>query len=587
MNEEFSIVDLLDDTNLPLKNRVNKMGYYVPLTAKPFPTSQKERPLIPLEPLEEGEQYRFHFDMSRCVGCQCCVVACNEQNNNPASVNWRRVGEIEGGVYPDTKKYHLSMACNHCLDPSCLTGCPTDAYVKLEDGIVQQQAEECIGCGYCTWNCPYGVPQFNPERNIVTKCDMCHSRLKEGQLPACVAACPEEAIQIEKVNISEWRENHTQADAPEIPDSDMTISTTRITLPKNAPENMLSANRHRIEPEKPHTSLIFMTVLTQLATGGFLALWLGDLFSHFVSFLRPLQDFLAFGACGMLAVTGIALFAAIFHLGRPLYAYKALKMWKRSWLSREVLLFALFSMAGGLYAVLQLIHHLLMSSPHVLSGDPFFGFPIKAFGNDTIFKLSMALLGALVVILGLAGVYASAKIYLVPARPAWNTVRTPIRFFLTGFILGPLFALVVYSFYVRVQSPGIIPPFFKGPVLAFLAISIVSGFLQLIVLFWRLFSLSRNESNELSDSTFLLIHRFKKHFLTRLSLLFLGSFILPFVLFYFLSLGNLSHVGFIVFSLASFGLSLAGEFLGRYLFFVTVVPKNIPGSFFTANGGVH
>jgi len=163
MVEEFSIIDLLDEANLPLKNRVNKKGYYAPQTsaekkvitsvlAGPFPTSQKERLLIPIEPLEDGEQYRFHFDMSRCVGCQCCVVACNEQNNNPASVNWRRVGEIEGGVYPDTKKYHLSMACNHCLDPSCLTGCPTDAYIKLEDGIVKHQAEECIGCGYCTWN---------------------------------------------------------------------------------------------------------------------------------------------------------------------------------------------------------------------------------------------------------------------------------------------------------------------------------------------------------------------------------------------------------------------------------------------------
>jgi len=577
MVEEFSIIDLLDEANLPLKNRVNKKGYYAPQTsaekkvitsvlAGPFPTSQKERLLIPIEPLEDGEQYRFHFDMSRCVGCQCCVVACNEQNNNPASVNWRRVGEIEGGVYPDTKKYHLSMACNHCLDPSCLTGCPTDAYIKLEDGIVKHQAEECIGCGYCTWNCPYGVPQFNPERNIVTKCDMCHSRLKEGQLPACVAACPEEAIQIEKVNVREWRQDHTQANAPEVPDSDMTISTTRITLPKNAPENMLSANRHRIELEEPHTSLIFMTVLTQLATGGFLTLWLGDLFSHFISFLRPLQDFLAFGACGMLAISAIALCAAIFHLGRPLYAYKALRMWKRSWLSREVLLFALFSMIGAGYAALTLASYLWnLSIPHE-------------------FRFT---LGGLVVLLGLAGVYASAKIYLVPARPAWNTVRTPIRFFLTGFILGPLFALVVYSFYVRVQSPGVIPPFFKGPVLAFLAISIVSGFLQLIVLFWRLFSFNRNESNELSDSTFLLIHRLKKHFLTRLSLLFLGSFILPFILFHFLSLGNLSHVGLIVFSLASFGLSLAGELLGRYLFFVTVVPKNIPGSFFTMNGGNH
>ncbi|MBI3999189.1 MAG: dimethyl sulfoxide reductase anchor subunit [Candidatus Omnitrophica bacterium] len=589
--EQFDILDLLDAQSLPLKNRVDKRGYYAPKESAPspesFPSSSKERLLIPIELLEEGEQYRFHFDMSRCVGCQCCVVACNEQNNNPASVNWRRVGEIEGGTYPNTKKYHLSMACNHCLDPSCLTGCPTDAYVKLEDGIVKHQAEECIGCGYCTWNCPYGVPQFNPERNIVTKCDMCHNRLKEGQLPACVAACPEEAIQIEKVNVREWRENHTQADAPEVPDSGMTISTTRITLPKDAPESMLRANRHRIEPEKPHTSLIFMTVLTQLATGGFLTLWLGDFLSRFISFLKPLEDFLAFGACGMLAVTGIALFAAIFHLGRPLYAYKALKMWKRSWLSREVLFFALFSVTGGFYAVFQLTHYFFMSSPHVLSGDPFFGFPIKDFGNDTVFKWGMVLLGTFVVIFGLAGVYASAKIYLVPARPSWNTIRTPARFFLTGFILGPLFALAIYAFYVTLQSDAAENSFFRGPIFAFLAISVISGFLQLIVLFSRLFSLRGQQNDELYGSTFLLIHRFKRHFLTRLILLFLGSFVLPFALFHFLTLGNLPHFYLVIFALASFAFSLLGELLGRYLFFVTVVPKNIPGSFFTVNGGAH
>lgn len=52
---------------------------------------------IPQRALQEGEQYRFHFDMTKCIGCKCCVVACNEQNGNPAEINWRRVGEIEGG----------------------------------------------------------------------------------------------------------------------------------------------------------------------------------------------------------------------------------------------------------------------------------------------------------------------------------------------------------------------------------------------------------------------------------------------------------------------------------------------------------
>ena len=56
--------------------------------------------LIPTRALAEGEQYRFHFNMTKCIGCRSCEVACNEQNGNPANIQWRRVGEIEGGSYP-------------------------------------------------------------------------------------------------------------------------------------------------------------------------------------------------------------------------------------------------------------------------------------------------------------------------------------------------------------------------------------------------------------------------------------------------------------------------------------------------------
>jgi len=107
------------------------------------------RPLIPVRPLEAGEQYRFHFDMTKCIGCKCCVVACNEQNGNTAALNWRRVGEVEGGYYPYAQRYHLSMGCNHCLEPSCLIGCPVEAYTKdPKTGVVLHSADTCIGCQY-------------------------------------------------------------------------------------------------------------------------------------------------------------------------------------------------------------------------------------------------------------------------------------------------------------------------------------------------------------------------------------------------------------------------------------------------------
>ena len=544
MAEGSLLFEMMDAYNLPLKNRVNKEGYYAP-----------SGPLIPSEPLAEGEQYRFHFDMSLCVGCQCCVVACNEQNNNPASVNWRRVGEIEGGVYPDAKKFHLSMACNHCLDPACLTGCPTDAYVKdPKTGVVRHKAEECIGCRYCTWNCPYGVPQFNEERGIVTKCDMCHSRLADGMAPACVAACPEKAIRIEKVNVAQWLENHAEADAPHMPDSGITISTTRLTLPEVMPKETLRLNRHRVVPEEPHTSLIVMTVLTQLAAGGFVTLWLGG------------EEFLVFGASGIFVVTGLALTAAIFHLGRPFYAYKALRMWRRSWLSREILFFAIFSFSGAAYAALHLAGYFFhWKTPGAL----------------------LASIGGIAAFSGMAGIYASAKIYMVPARPSWNTLRTPLRFFLTGFILGPLFSLVVYGLHLMFLGRDLTRDGL-GPVLGWLSISAFAGFSQLLVLFARLFQVNEGKDPELYDSALLMTRRFRVHFLVRIGTLALNSFALPFFfLSSFLTSDVVSGKGMVVFASISFLIALSSEFLGRYLFFVTVVPKNMPGAFFTEGGGKH
>ena len=90
-----------------------------------------------------------------------------------------------------------------------MTGCPVDAYSKDSiTGIVRHSADACIGCQYCTWNCSYGVPQYNPERGVVGKCDMCYGRLMRGQDPACASACPESAIEIEIVSIDEWRREY-------------------------------------------------------------------------------------------------------------------------------------------------------------------------------------------------------------------------------------------------------------------------------------------------------------------------------------------------------------------------------------------
>ena len=194
----------------------------VPVEIGARPVLLDARPSDPrpeLLALDAGEQYRFGFSMSACIGCHSCEVACAEQNGLPEGIVWRRVGEVEGGTYPDTQRLQLSMGCNHCLDPACLTGCPTNAYEKLDNGVVAHHADECIGCQYCTWNCPYSVPVFQPDRRIVTKCDLCLPRLEEGLEPACVGACPTHAITVEKVDVAAWRADHAHADAPHLPPS--------------------------------------------------------------------------------------------------------------------------------------------------------------------------------------------------------------------------------------------------------------------------------------------------------------------------------------------------------------------------------
>src|SRR5262245_43937570 len=414
-------------SSLPLLTRVKEDGVTFALTKRERPTlplvdaralrgrkvpTQEER--MPQRAPRPGEQYRFHVDMGKCIGCKCCVVACNEQNGNPPSINWRRVREVEGGWFPITSRSYLSMGCNQCLEPTCLQGCPVDAYSKDPvTGIVRHSADACIGCQYCTWNCSYGVPQYNPERGVVGKCDMCHGRLSLGQTPACVSACPEGAIQIEIVKVDDWRAAVASVNPPiGVPSTDYSLSTTRITVPAALPPDTRPRDATHVVPEHPHWPLVLMTVLTQLSVGAFAATWLMQILGMFSG--------LRLAAVSSLMVGALALNASTLHLGRPAYAYRALRMWRRSWLSREVLLFTAFSAVAALYA-----------------GLLWFGLPGSAW------------IGGATVLLGAAGVTASACIYRVTSRPAWNTPYTLIEFNLTAATLGPLFAATVAGGPVR------------------------------------------------------------------------------------------------------------------------------------------
>jgi anaerobic dimethyl sulfoxide reductase subunit B (iron-sulfur subunit) len=100
--------------------------------------------------------------------------------------------EITSGTFPDVKRTFLSMTCMHCGEPACVAVCPAGAITKRdEDGVVLVNDKKCIGCHYCFFACPFGVPQYD---DTMKKCDMCQDRLAEGKKPMCVATCPNGAL---------------------------------------------------------------------------------------------------------------------------------------------------------------------------------------------------------------------------------------------------------------------------------------------------------------------------------------------------------------------------------------------------------
>jgi anaerobic dimethyl sulfoxide reductase subunit B (iron-sulfur subunit) len=140
----------------------------------------------------------FVLDLGRCVGCGACVLACRLKNRLPAGTRWRRVLPLNLDRRPGGPTYHFSLACHHCERPACLAACPSGAYRKRADGLVLLDGDRCIGCRYCEMACSFGAPGFDVSTGVMTKCDLCRDRIDSGALPACVAACPTEALLYQK-----------------------------------------------------------------------------------------------------------------------------------------------------------------------------------------------------------------------------------------------------------------------------------------------------------------------------------------------------------------------------------------------------
>lgn len=368
------------------------------------------RSLIPLSKPGSGEQYTFEVSLDRCTGCKACVSACHSLNGLDDHETWRDTGVLLGGDESPAWQQTITTACHHCEDPGCMNGCPVGAYEKDADtGIVRHLDDQCIGCSYCILKCPYDVPKYSSKRGIVRKCDMCHQRLAEGEAPACVQACPTEAIRIITAKRERRAGNKEQGANKSschlfpsarihalsaIPCASITLPTTRY-VGREIPATAHAADRDALVPQHAHWPLIFMLVLSQAGIG-----------------LLASMDILPASSLP-LTLTGAILFylgmaASILHLGQPLKAWRFFLGLKTSWLSREILAFSLFAPIPLTLVALPLLPDL----------------PLKSYCSLITDHSALPL--------GLAAIFTSAMIYHDTRRALWQFPRTALRFFGTS-----------------------------------------------------------------------------------------------------------------------------------------------------------
>ncbi|QJT09759.1 4Fe-4S dicluster domain-containing protein [Oceanidesulfovibrio marinus] len=188
----------------------------------------------------KGEELATLLDISKCVGCGACVVACGEANESrypkpekpfpemfPPRVkvadwsddryvddrltpyNWLFVDNITVNHEGTEHEIHMPRRCMHCTNPPCANLCPWGAAAKKDDGAVVIDPDVCLGGSKCKSVCPWDIPQRQTGvglyldllprfagNGVMFKCDRCQPRMAEGKLPACIEACPMQVQQI-------------------------------------------------------------------------------------------------------------------------------------------------------------------------------------------------------------------------------------------------------------------------------------------------------------------------------------------------------------------------------------------------------
>lgn len=288
-------------------------------------------------------QHAFVFDTNRCTGCAACQLACSIENQLEPDCSWRAISTFNARREPDIPLFHLSMACNHCADPACMTACPALAYSKdLDTGAVLLDENKCIGCGYCAWACPYDAPRYDADRGVMTKCTFCNHRLQDGRTPACAALCPTGALSVAWLPAKELTQpvdgfSPTMI-GPAIkiiaPKFNAVTTSGAATVPAGPLHKAAAGSKITLRKEWPvaiftlQAALMFAMVARPDASA------------------RPWHG----AAFVVAALVGMLLGAA--HLGRKARAWRIVLNVAHSPLSREIAAFSLFAAAGAIHLLL-------------------------------------------------------------------------------------------------------------------------------------------------------------------------------------------------------------------------------------------
>ena len=374
------------------------------------------------------------------------MLACENENQLPPGASWRSLLSFNGRRHPQLPVFHLSLACNHCQHPACRDSCPTGVYERdATTGALVSRSERCIGCRYCSWACPYDAPRFDAAHGIMRKCDFCVARQHAGRAPACAAVCPTGALEL-----TEHGRNIAALTPPGFPDTPLlpaiAFSGTGCVsheLRLTAPDSPSHEEGLRLCGELPPAQISFRSE------------WPLVVFTTVASALVALLTASWWGgaripAAWFACLAALAVAVSTSHLGRRDRIWRAVRNWRTSWLSREIILFGAFATMGALWLAVAPDHHTLGAAAVL------FGFA-ALYAVDRLYQVALHtgrwnfhsahallnaayLLGILAGILPLMLVAGACKLALYgyrkvrfhqagePIRPWWSLARVVLGF---------------------------------------------------------------------------------------------------------------------------------------------------------------